>query len=730
MNVEYKTQKYKTKRRAKTKTQKSSRRKKNNKNKTAVRRTTTKRIHKNKTRNRKTRNRKWKGGFMTVREYSSGANDFQRKIVNTLFPDWSVWATDDIVPPKMILFERRKDTGNFDLIYDEHMLLSDYCKRFYKGSGSFHMLRDYTNQLYSLSTNPIEVTFSEVMILIRDSFVNVEYTSFTGVMTEEVKNQPDQKQKFRIAIRDGIFQIARMANAISIFYDNFYDMSILSLNKSICSIKKEDRDLVYDSYFRYHLSETGNKTTVGNLISTKEAGNFVICRINILLLFIVISSYKDVFASLFSETTEELTLINTRFIERVQKARKENSMDPQIFIDYTIKINSFCIEKAEQIESMDEDRQEQWKIYKEEQNSRDISDTTKFLGPEGKRFVKVPLPPDIILRKPLLPNPKLKPLFNKISLQAIYSMLILFQGNSFFNEYFGKIFAVTSQCDYDKPVITRGLSKSDIPFIIENSAKINSLFDLGPLDQCASSSKPMIENYLTNSKSCIVKVNSEGQIVVETTFAYLVIFQEKIVAVILSKDEANLSTNSYKQMDQIRSVVTQATKDEILRSLDPNSGLGKFLSELQPLDQYNRQSSHKYDGKFCVFLGPNEGSYRTGTSEKERKCMQSTLQTTTSKRGFTDRLKHAVRGLGIGNDTKDTTGRDPSPLELIQEPVDESSSPPESQDSQESEESQVDIPDNTVHSLSSLSNESVVPLVKDDTRFSLPLASAACPNKP
>ena len=179
----------------------------------------------------------------------------------------------------------------------------------------------------------------------------------------------------------------------------------------------------------------------------------------------------------------------------------------------------------------------------------------------------------------------------------------------------------------------------------------------------------MIENYLSNSKSCIVKVNTVGQIVIETTFAYVVEFEEKLVSIVLSKDESNLTRGSYKQMDQVRNVLTAENKALVTSSLGPSDNEMKlFLQELQPLDTYNRQynlfkstlPSHKYDGAYCVFLDPDKNK-RVGTSEKEKKCMATANLIKSGQRTVTDVGKRVGRIAGIGNDKLDSTQRDVSP---------------------------------------------------------------------
>jgi hypothetical protein len=359
------------------------------------------------------------------------------------------------------------------------------------------------------------------------------------------------------------------------------------------------------------------------------------------------------------------------------------------------------------------DTVEPFKEYIDSVNKYCFDRATEIGGKEGA------------IMKDIFPSPTPKSL-NQISLQQIYSLLILFQGNSFFNEYFGKIFAVEAACAYGRPVKTRGLETKDIPFIMANSAKINSLFDLGPLDKCASlqdktNSKPMIENYLTNSKSCIVKVNNVGQIVIETTFAYVVEFEEKLVAIVLSKDEANLTTGTYKQMDQVRNVLTSQNKEALMSSLSPSdSELKLFLQDLQPLDTYNRQynlfkstlPSHKYDGAYCVFLDPDKGK-RVGTSEREKKCMATANLIKSGQRTVTDVGKRIGRTAGIGNDKVDSTQRDVSPLQ---------------EDNQNKNENETDIVDRTQYDRSSLSQEYPVPLVENGTRFG-PLPTCPIKNK-
>jgi hypothetical protein len=513
------------------------------------------------------------------------------------------------------------------------------------------MLTAYTNSLYA--NDPIEVTFAEAMELIRDafSFNGASYGTFGTTWQEEVLQETDLKKKFQIAIRDAIFQIARMSNAISIFYDGYDQGAVMSLNKNICSIHTEDIDLVYTTYI-----DPGELTR-------EKTGNFVISRINMLLLFIMIDLYKKNEPHSGETLCQHVcTSINAYYTTLVTE-KGEKATDA--FKNYVDSINAFCISKAIEI------------------GNQEVSAAAVGINND----------------------------FKNITLQQIYSMLILFQGNSFFNQYFGKVFAVEAACTYNNPVITRGMQKNDIPFIMKNSPKINSLFDLGPLDKCLDSagikSKPMIENYLSNSKTCIVKVNDKGQIVIETTFAYLVVFHEKIVAIVLSKDEANLSDNSYKQMDQIRNVLTSENRAVIITKTD-NELLHKFLNDLQPLDKYNRQyankstlePSHKYDGTYCVFL--NE---RTGNSVKEIKCISTTNQTTDVRRAGTDVLKKSIRfTTGLGNDQPDPIERNPSPLKEEETPLD-------------SDSDKTDSPDATVHSPSVLTIDYPVPTINDDTRF-------------
>jgi hypothetical protein len=177
----------------------------------------------------------------------------------------------------------------------------------------------------------------------------------------------------------------------------------------------------------------------------------------------------------------------------------------------------------------------------------------------------------------------------------------------------------------------------------------------------------MIENYLFNSKSCIVKVNKEGQVVIETTFAYLVIYETKIIAIILSKDEANLSTNSYKQMDQVRNVLTEENKNALLKFFTENDEYNvdetiKFIKELQPLDQYVRQPTHTYNGRYCVFLDKTDRDSigKQGTPQ-ENQCIGATSLATTASRAATDRLKKLGR-LVVDTDKPDTVERDVSPF--------------------------------------------------------------------
>ena len=599
------------------------------------------------------------GGVMTRQEYSSGANDFQRKILNVLFPDLNIWTSAELIQPKMIIFERRKDNGNFNIIYDEHMLLSNYCKRFYKGSGEFAMLRDYTNELYDIKP-PINLKFHEAMELLCNSYP--ENLQFEKAWTDKIQNEPDDKEKFKMAICDALHQICRMANAISIFYDGYNEGSILSRNKNICTINmygEINQDPVYSAFIKSHLPNAEN-IAAGYLINSIEVKRLVVCRINVLLLFIMMDTYKNrqtVFPSVYTENLRNavitgINVINQTFINAVARLRSSNTMDVEVFKKYTNDLNAFCIQKANEIDGKAEEE------YK------------------TKNALYVKTNRDILPSSSASPSP-IKPFTT--SLQTIYSMLILFQGMYFFNDYFGKIF-VPEMADSNYLFITRGIdltpNSTDVPFIVKNSKKINSLFDLGPLSRCAptamsTASKPMIENYLFNNKSCIVKVNEKGETIIETTYAYLVTFQANdpiLISIILSKDEANLSTNSYKQMDQVRNVLTEENKTALISFVNSNPSevnpkILEFLSELETLDKYVRQPSHTYNGKYCVFLDKADRD-RLGNqgTPKEKECYSATNVATTASRAATDRLKYMGRKIGVGKELPDTVERGESPF--------------------------------------------------------------------
>ena len=172
------------------------------------------------------------GGFMTgenkQRDYTSGANDFQRKILDNLFPDYNIWQENNIIPPEMVIWERRLDTGNFDLIYDK-MSITNYCINFKKNNLKLiSIIRDAN------ITTPTE----EDILIISPYPINFK----TSVI-----------DKFKIAIGDDIFQISRMLNAINIYFQTKQEyinkksdgFKIIAEN-DLCNLNI--KDTVFDNY--------------------------------------------------------------------------------------------------------------------------------------------------------------------------------------------------------------------------------------------------------------------------------------------------------------------------------------------------------------------------------------------------------------------------------------------------------------------------------------------------
>ena len=465
------------------------------------------------------------GGFMTgenkQRDYTSGANDFQRKILDNLFPDYNIWQENNIIPPEMVIWERRLDTGNFDLIYDK-MSITNYCINFKKNNLK---LINYVKDLYS--KQPILIQFDQAISIIRDANITTPTEEDILIISPYPINfKTSVIDKFKIAIGDDIFQISRMLNAINIYFQTKQEyinkksdgFKIIAEN-DLCNLNI--KDTVFDNYFNYHKKDT----FVGNNINTPEACNFVKCRFNIMLtlmFFELINAtemIKNSFIIKLNTYSKEFNEIITNLKE------KEKEILQQSIITNTLLEHRKTLETHEGIYSeiiTDDEKdiikpiviQELEKELEKEFNTKTkmsyifnyyTNNVNQMCFEYTQNIIKT-------LRTPVY-----------ISLQNIYSLLILMQGDYYLNQYLGKVWIPEVANLNGFPNYTPGIKTSELKlenkkFIQQNSAKINSLFDLGPLNNCASNSKPMIENYLKNDKSCFISINEKNQIVFKSSW--------------------------------------------------------------------------------------------------------------------------------------------------------------------------------------------------------------------
>ena len=545
---------------------------------------------------------KMHGGWITGYEgtdrqayYSLGVNRIQREVLNCILPDF-----EDLTDPKPYKFgfNTTDPTLNFNVYYNpdvpssRSLTVDSYLKHIKSG---VPQKIAYVEHLESVSP---KIMFTQLIMLISQCPCLKDLSS-------EFDTTIDEAGRFQQMIQSELYQMSREINSICILFKNKLEFKLSDVNNvDIMSNYKWCKPVgeLNDLYYCY----SGNsKTQIGFYAMSDEMCEYVKCRINILMLYLMfdMTGVSDMLASqggasspaihgyirrcfaTFAESLNKIHDLENEFIKMVKLMRKAEDEESTIseieqeflqgmtisnyYKQFCANINTICIDCATKFITTDDE----------------VYETT------GTHLFQT----------------------FEIDNNSVYALLNLTQDDCYFHmDIMWRQWVVYAANNLEVLFKVGIIEPVQYPFIQEHltkySDKINELFGMSNYleeESCVQT----LQKYIDNVKTVTVGLNDMNQLIVTTKIVYSLVLDDILLAIYLNEEFANLTTNQYDQETQFRWVLDTASKQRVIQSIGQTKvdRYMPFLNSLIPIDAPNPitydESSTGYNS-YVVYIEP------------------------------------------------------------------------------------------------------------------------------